>query len=184
MRRVRIAKGIEALVLAEAGQGMTLVFGRSEVMEHVVSQYEVPVAQETTKKSTHPEVPDTEMSLGRNPHVMVVYDQTSQMQGMGTANCLTCTHFTANQPCPERPDHPTLDQATVTKYSVGGCIYQQLLDDLNQQVGHMSYANEKYDKIHEMIQGRNIVVWKNGVITQVPVDLPDVELEEDDDDLV
>jgi hypothetical protein len=135
-----------------------LVIGRYEIMKKLPDGVIMAPKTNLTRKASHPEVPDSQVSVGTNPYLLMVRDQKSGLQGQGTNNCCTCQHFKPNQKCPETG--AMLNQAAVTNYGGGGCAMQKLISVLSDSQG---YPNRFYELIVETVLEQNKVAVLSGV---------------------
>lgn len=145
----------------------SIMFGRFEMMEQAVAALKGKGdTEEHELSSSHPEVPNTSISVGMNPDLLVSFDLKSKLSGTGTHNCITCSHFVANQLCPQwysRGREFVLNQNTVHKFGTGGCVVHNLLSELDDG---QQMPNELFDQIVEKVLGEDIcVIYKDGQIT-------------------
>lgn len=145
----------------------SIMFGRFEMMEQAIAALSGKgETQEYEIESSHPEVPSTNYTVGRNPDLLVSLDSQSKLHGTGTHNCITCSHFVANQLCPQWHSHGReveLDQNTVEKLSNGGCSMHDLLPGLNDG---QQMPNPVFDKIVDTVLEDDLcLLYKNGQIT-------------------
>jgi hypothetical protein len=164
------------------GDNRAIMFGRHEIMEHVVP--DLSGNGDPTEGTFDREgQPKGEFLFGVNPDLMVAMDQKSKIYGTGTINCVTCRHFVANDVCPKLASWGkvvVLNQQNVRQFDIGGCAAQELVKGLDNG---RNDVNEVYDKISATVHGaenektrNSVVVYRNGQIIGQPLTHYDLKI--------
>jgi hypothetical protein len=166
--------------LQQANPNGTIILGSVKMMSKLPNSGTILTTKNITKKSSHPEVPDQQFTVGTNPNALVVRHQTSKLEAGGTNNCITCQFFKPNQLCPkylEFGKEVLLNAVKVKQFGNGGCHQQKMISVLSDSKG---YANKFFELILDKIYDDNIAILSGVDVKYLTA--ADLSLQLDDED--